>query len=306
MRIVSIDGKPVPATFDEYLNLVNNSSSITLEVEDSSQVRRRISIMRSFYTPQTVLATNVLTVGGKKVGYMMLNSFLGTVVNDMNTAFSRFTDERAQELVVDLRYNGGGFVNAAGQLCGLIAGQLAGNQYVRYTYNERYQGNNRSANITSYSNSLRLQRVFFLVNGGSASASELTINALRPFIDVVIIGTATAGKAVGSHLMFHEKSGYVLQPISFKYANARGEADFLNGFTPTRTLQDPVDRDFGDVQEAYLRAALQYIQTGSFPAISAKTQAEVQSFSEGTFISEVRNEITPVLAPVTTTLVRRK
>ena len=299
MKVLSIDGKPVPTTEVDYGNYVAASSTLTFEVEDSTQTKRTITMMRGFYTPQAVTMTKILNVGGKKVGYLMLNSYTGNVATELTSAFQTIAAANPQEMVVDLRYNGGGFVNAAGQLCGLLSGQLAGTPYVQYTYNTIYKSNNRSASIQSLSNALRLARVFFLVNGSTASASELTINALKPFVDVVIIGTPTVGKAVGSHIMFHTKSGYILQPISFKFANARGEADFLNGFTPTRTLADPTDRDFGDPQETYLRQALLYIQNGSFPALSQKERAAVQSAERSVYVPEQPNEILPALAPIT-------
>lgn len=299
MRIITIDGKPAPVTAEEYVKASETwGNTLTFEVEDTAKVRRAITMMRGFFTQQVLPVTKVFSVAGKRVGYIQLSSYTGNVQSELNTAFSTLSQQNVQEIVVDLRNNGGGFVSAAGQMCGLIAGQLAGTAYVQYTYNTTYKANNRTANISSYPQSLRLTRAFFLVNSGTASASELTINALKPFIDVVIIGTPTVGKAVGSNIVFHQKSGYVMQPISFKFANARGEADFLNGFTPTRTIQDPVDRDFGDPEEMYLKAALQFIQTGSFPAAVVKNRDAFVQNENMKFIEEHgMRDFLPALAP---------
>jgi carboxyl-terminal processing protease len=231
---------------------------------------------------------------------VMLATYTGNVDMELTAAFATLAEANVREVVLDLRYNGGGFVNTAGLLCGLLSQQLAGTTYVQYTYNSTYKSNNRASSIPSLSNALRLTRVFVLVNGGTASASELTINALKPFIDVVIIGTPTVGKAVGSNFVFHTKSGYMLQPISFKFANARGEADFLNGFTPTRQIVDNVERDFGDPQELYLRSALTFIQSGSFPALSVKEMggSSMHSSTGGRYVPEGGDEILPALAPI--------
>ncbi len=301
MRILSIDGKPIPATAEEYFNLSATwGNTLTFEVEDTAKVRSTITMTRGFFTQKTVPVTKVFTVGGTRVGYVMLATFTGNVNTELTAAFATLAEANVREVVLDLRYNGGGFVNTAGLLCGLISQQLAGTTYVQYTYNPTYKSNNRAASIPTLSNALRLTRVFVLVNGGTASASELTINALKPFIDVVIIGTPTVGKAVGSNIVFHTKSGYILQPISFKFANARGEADFLNGFTPTRQIVDNVERDFGDPQEIYLRSALTFIQSGSFPALSLKEMggSSVQSSERGVYVPERGDEILPALAPI--------
>lgn len=300
MRIAAIDGKPVPTSIDAYVKVLEAwGNSLSLDVEDSNKTRRTLSMMRAFFTIKSVPFTKVFTVAGKNVGYLPLVNFTGMVGDELTSAFATLRDANVQELVVDLRSNGGGFIVAAGQLSSLISGQFSGTPYVQYTHNEVYKSNNRSINMTSLPNSLRLQRVIFLVNGGSASASELTINALKPFMSVVLIGTKTFGKAVGSYSILHEKSGYLLQPIAFKFTNARGEANFLDGFQPDRVLADPIDRDFGDAQETYLRTALQYIQTGAFPAASTKGNIS-NAFSttqEPRMMSE-QNEILPALAPI--------
>jgi carboxyl-terminal processing protease len=300
MRIVRIDGKPVPASIEEYTAFSGTwGTTLAFEVEDTAQTQRTITMTRGFFTQQVVPVSKVLTVGGTKVGYVMLASYTGNVTNELTSAFATLAEANVREVVLDLRYNGGGFVNAAGHLCGLLCGQLAGTTYVQYTYNSTYTPNNRVNTIPSLTNALRLTRVFVLVNGGTASASELTINALKPFVDVVMIGTPTVGKAVGSNVVFHTKSGYILQPISFKFANARGEADFLNGFTPSRRIADNVEREFGDPQEIYLRNALTFIQSGAFPALSAKEMARsVQSDASGRYVPERGDEILPALAPI--------
>ncbi len=299
MRITAIDGKPVPSSAEAYGKVIEAwGNSLSLEVEDSTKTRRTLSFMRAFFTIKSIPFTKVFSVAGKNVGYFPLVNFTGMVGDELTSAFATLRDANVQELVVDLRSNGGGFIVAAGQLSSLITGQFSGTPYVQYTHNDLYKNNNRSINMTSLPSSLRLQRVIFLVNGGSASASELTINALKPFINVVLIGTKTFGKAVGSYSILHEKSGYLLQPIAFKFTNARGEANFLDGFQPDRVLTDPVDRDFGDAQETYLRTALQYIQTGVFPAASAKGMlSNAFSTQEPRMMSE-QNEIIPAIAPI--------
>jgi carboxyl-terminal processing protease len=109
---------------------------------------------------------------------------------------------------------------------------------------------------------LNLSRVFVIVTGGSASASELLINNLKPYMDVKLVGDTTYGKPVGFFpIPIYD---YAIYPISFKTVNSVGTADYYTGFVPDKLTPDGVDKDWGDVLEPSLASALKYITTGSF------------------------------------------
>jgi carboxyl-terminal processing protease len=119
-------------------------------------------------------------------------------------------------------------------------------------------------NIVKYekAGSLNLNRVFFIVTGSTASASELLINNLRPYMDVKLIGDTTYGKPVGFFPI--DIYNYSIYPISFKTVNSAGSADYYSGFAPDKLTPDGVDKNWGDIEEPSLATALNYIITGSF------------------------------------------
>jgi len=183
--------------------------------------------------------------------------------------------------VVDLRYNRGGSTETQETLSDFIAPLAANNQKMyTYEFNQQLQQGNfpllkkradfanvsfsEDVNTVTYkkAGTLNLNRVFFIVTGSTASASELLINNLRPYMDVKLIGDTTYGKPVGFFPI--EISSYAIYPISFRTINSAGNADYYTGFAPDKLMDDGVDKDWGDVTEPCLQAALKYISTGSF------------------------------------------
>src|SRR5690606_22030988 len=163
---------------------------------------------------------------------------------------------------LDLRYNGGGLVNVAVHLASLIGGALtAGQPFATYAHNDRNEFRNETLRFESLeSPPLALDRLIVITTRSSASASELVINALRPFMPVVTIGDATYGKPVGQYMI--EFCDKVLAPVSFSLRNANDEGDYFGGFLPTCTAADDIGRDLGDTAEASLAEAFHFLRTG--------------------------------------------
>jgi hypothetical protein len=271
MRILRVGGTTVNRNNYSTLTAPN---TITMDVRTSDGKEQSLTMTRTTVDAKTVFRYDVLTAGGKKVAYLVYDTFLGKT-DELDAAFAFFKQQGAQELVLDLRYNGGGLVSNAQYLGSLIASQLTGKVLVRQAFNTRYAANNGEAQFVTVPNAMSFQRVFVIMTRNTASASELVINALRPFMQVVLIGAPSYGKNVGSNVLYHAVSGYAVLPITFAFENALGERDFGNGFTPTRTEEDDVTRDFGDPQEKCLAAALSFIQRGVFPKQVAASVAEI-------------------------------
>ena len=121
---------------------------------------------------------------------------------------------------------------------------------------------------------MNLSRVFFIVTGSSASASELIINNLKPYMDVKLIGDTTYGKPVGFFPI--EILNYAIYPISFRTINSAGNADYYSGFAPDKLAADGVNKNWGDVTEPSLAAALKYIETGVLQEAVASRQDEIE------------------------------
>jgi hypothetical protein len=178
--------------------------------------------------------------------------------------------------VVDLRYNSGGLLSVMEVLSNLIGGEITQNQIM---YSLEYNANNTSRNesrpFSNLNNSADLPRVVIITTGSTASASEMVINALRPFIEVALIGDTTFGKPVGQlGFVFCEK---ILRPVSFRTVNAVGDTDFFDGFPPDCAAADDIDTALGDPAEASFAEALTYLQTGACSAAGKAAASTAQA-----------------------------
>ncbi len=211
----------------------------------------------------TVLQHNIFDQGGIKVGYLVLQSFREPTDAELNAVFSEFSAAGVQELILDMRYNGGGLVSIANKLASLIAGPaLSGLPFVKFEYNAiKAAERNATIELESVENSLGLNRLITICTRGSASASELMINGLRPFMDVIIVGNTTYGKPMGSNI-FNYDDKYAFAPITFKTKNADDEGDYFDGIPVDIPAPDDLTRDFGDPEEGSLQIALAYILSG--------------------------------------------
>jgi C-terminal processing protease CtpA/Prc len=266
------------------------SASFEFVKPDGSRVTSNLS--KSSFISNSVLHKSVIATGGKKVGYLVFNQFFGGPSRtELNTAFSYFQSEGINELVVDLRYNPGGSTETQDDFANLIAPASANNQVMyKYIFNNNLQQGNfpllkrkpgfqnvsfsPDINMERFqkSGNVNLSRVFFIVTRSSASASELLINNLRPYMDVKLIGDTTYGKPVGFFPI--DIFNYSIYPISFKTVNSAGNADFYKGFAPDKLSPDGVNKNWGDVTEPSLASALKYITTGNF-RISANSDIEL-------------------------------
>lgn len=295
------------------VNILNNTffgsgNSAEFEFTKQNGDIKTVNLTKSSFTANAVLHTSVITDGAKKIGYIVFNQFFGTgAQTELREAFTDFNSKGINELVVDLRYNPGGSTATQDVFANLIAPPSANNKVMYiYDFNDSLKagkfpllkkkpgfGNisfSSSINTTLFSKegSLNLPRVFFIVTGGSASASELLINNLRPYMDVKLIGDTTYGKPVG----FFPISiyNYAIYPISFKTINAVGDAEYYDGFAPDKLATDGVNTNWGDTKDPSLAAALKYITTGSFGRVMA-TEADRRIFERQQMLQPLNEEI---------------
>jgi carboxyl-terminal processing protease len=201
-------------------------------------------------------------------------NFVQPSVAALDTAFTQLRDSGVNELVLDLRYNGGGLVSVAQHLAGLITGPpTVGQVFVQFTHNSKQAARNTSYKFESKPQSLGVSRLVVIATRGSASASEAMINGLRPFMDVKVVGDTTYGKPVGQYgFDFCEK---VLYPVAFLVTNAQGQADYFNGIPADCAAPDDVDHPLASPSEASLAEALGVLRTGRCSG-TAQAAAEVE------------------------------
>jgi len=236
---------------------------------------RSATLTKRLVTIPTVSQTAVLGAGSSRVAYIHFRNFVQPSVEALNAAFTEVRDAGATELVLDLRYNGGGLVSVAQHLAGLIGGDpLVGKVFVQFTHNDKQSSRNTAYRFEAKPQALAATRLVVIATRGSASASEAVINGLRPYMDVKVVGDTTYGKPVGQYgFDFCEK---VLYPVAFLVTNARGEADYFNGIPADCAAGDDVDHALASPEEASLAEALYVVRNGRCSGTAA-AQAEVQA-----------------------------
>jgi carboxyl-terminal processing protease len=242
-------------------NQIGVTNTFTFIKPDNTTVE--ITLQKKEVFANTVLHHQIFEYPGLKVGYLVLQSFRDPTEAELNSVFLEFSAAGIDELILDMRYNGGGLVSIATQLASLIAGPSLANQpFVKFEYNaNKAEERNTTVNLENIENSLGLNRLITICTRGSASASELMINGLRPFIDVVIVGNTTYGKPMGANA-FNYNDKYALVPITFKTKNADNEGDYFDGIPVDIPAPDDLRRDFGDPEEASLQIAMAFIISG--------------------------------------------
>jgi C-terminal peptidase prc len=264
-RIVEINGQTIDALLEAgTFGSAFGDPEIGVDgqmVVTRGATRLQVRMTKRLVTIPTVSSTRSYDVNGRTVGYVSFKNFVQPSFDALDKAFADLRAKGATELVLDLRYNGGGLVSVAQHLASLIGGAKTNGQVLgEYFHNDRNAFRNKVIRFESKANALTLDRLVVITTRSSASASELVINALRPFMPVLVIGDRTYGKPVGQYgITFCDK---VLAPVSFTLRNANGEGDYFDGIAPTCTAPDDLDRQLGDTQEGSLHEALEFIATG--------------------------------------------
>jgi len=229
---------------------------------------RTLQFTSTEYEINTVLASQTLVErqSGTRVGYLAFERFLVPSDDELQSAFTRFASSGIDELVVDLRYNGGGRIVIAELLASLIAGERnSGSLLYRYEFNPNYTDSNFELEFQDNVGDLNLSRVIFLTRSFTASSSEIVIGGLQPYLDVVVLGQQTTGKPfIQSGNDRCEQRLFLVEAEGF---NAAGNSVF-GGIDPTCSAFDDVTRDFGLDEntgevEGMLQSALDFISDGS-------------------------------------------
>ena len=237
------------------------------------------NFIKSEVTTNTVLHSSVTEQAGKRIGYLVFNTFIELSETELEEAFAYFVTQGVNELVLDVRYNGGGLIRVANQLSTQIARNFVqGEVFVKYQFNDKNTAKNNSTlfALGAGRSVLNLPRVFVLTTEGSCSSSELVINSLAPFVDVVQIGSATCGKPVGQQPEII--GNYVLFAINFQTVNALDQGEYFNGLQPNCPVTDNITGDWGIVTDPLYAEAVNYIASGSCSDVavsSATVRAKV-------------------------------
>ncbi|TRX36432.1 peptidase S41 [Flavobacterium sp. ZT3R18] len=296
-----------------------NTENYTLNLADYDNGKitpngKSVTLTKTVLAENPVLINNVIESGTHKIGYLMYNGFYPNYDTQLNDAFATLKSQGVTDLVLDLRYNGGGSVQTATRLASMITGQFTDQVFSKQQWNAKINAYFESENPEALKNlftnkvgadplnSLNMTKVYILTSKSSASASELVINGLKPYIDVVQIGDYTTGKNVGSITIYDSPTfgkenrnpnhRYAMQPLVLKIVNAAGSGDYLNGLTPTYELKENVANlgVLGTSTEPLLSTAIGKI-TGTAKMIKTNKGIVFPYFEDKKSINGVQNQM---------------
>lgn len=272
-KLITINQLAISSLTDEQILNELDKSSGTFIFENNAGEQKEITASQKVLDQNTVLKRDVINYEGIKVAYLAFDSFLGKSEDELNEAFTYFKEQNAEELVLDLRYNGGGSTYISNQLADLITGNAyVGDIYSKVFHNNSKAGENFTEAFVEQNAAYGFERVFVITTSGTASASEMVINGLTPYMGnekVILIGSKTHGKPVGMYVFEEKALNLAIVPISFSITNSNDEGGYFDGIPVDYEISDDLSHDFGDIEESNLQAALQYIKNKQFPVVTA-------------------------------------
>jgi C-terminal peptidase prc len=282
-ELLKIDGKELSALDKEEAieifgeRKVGVSKTLTIKKKDGSI--ENITLSKKNIKVASVLQHKIIKQNGKKIGYLLFDRFIEPSTKELYDAFGYFKKEGIDELVIDLRYNGGGLVNVAGALASLIRADDNNKLLFTLQFNDKNRQRDMSYHLRTVDNSLHnINKVYFLTTNSSCSASEAVINGLKPYLnDIIVIGSKTYGKPVG--MVGGEFCGKYIVPIEFEILNSQGEGRYFDGINPTSSCQvgDDLSHNLGDPSETMLKQALYHIEYGSCNSSYKKMARQIQT-----------------------------
>ncbi|HEX8562672.1 MAG TPA: S41 family peptidase [Flavobacterium sp.] len=313
----AVNGQPISVS--NYRSLLSKESyTLNLANYDGGAINpngRNVTLTKAPYSENPVYQTEILMIGDHKIGYLVYNGFYAQYEEHLNQAFAEFKSQNITDLILDLRYNSGGSIATATKLASLITGQFTGQLFAREQWNEKLQayyesnGNGTLENVfvetigNSAMNDLQLSKVYILTSRSTASASELVINGLVPYIEVVQIGDNTTGKNVGSITLYDSPSfrkkdrnpdhRYAMQPIVLKIVNRNGFGDYQeNGLAPDYFLPEDLDNldTLGSETEPLLSTAIGII-TADGRLLKRSPIVETRPFKDVKSMNNLQNQM---------------
>ena len=277
-------------TIDNYRDLLSSDVelfSIQLaQISDQTVTPTGISVdlVKSEIQENPIKITKLIELNNTKIGYLMYNGFVADFDNELENTFAQFQTQGVNQLIVDLRYNRGGRTSSSIKLASMITGQFSGEVFAQTQHNNKLSSYNEDYLFEATAVQLKMDRLYVISSTETASASELLINGLSPYIDVILIGDNTTGKNVGSYSIYdwidnegnvNPRHTWAMQPITLKIANSEGFADFESGLQADHILQEDIANlgTLGEINEPLLEKTLEVM--GILPPKSEKNQFSV-------------------------------
>lgn len=292
-EILAINGVSIDNLTNDFVNDAFGESDEAIDitftlVKRDSGAEVDITVTKALYDVQTVLDTNIVEHNDHRVGYLSFLSFLETSEAELDDAFATLKEENVDELVLDLRHNGGGRISVAEAMGSLIAGSFVEDtSFTRFAFNDQYSHKDSSVTFQARSNALDLDRVYVLTSPATCSASEMVINSLAPFIDVVTIGGSTCGKPYGT--ISRDECGKSINILEVEFLNAANVGGYYDGISADCPIAEDFSQPQGVVSENLFSAALYHLDTA---------QCQVAIAADSTNATSRSSIATAKMAPV--------
>ncbi len=289
-RILSLNGRTIAdINANEGISAALAGDTVEFEMQRVDSSTFTTSITRDVVTIDPIPQWRVIERGAglPPVGFIELSSFISTANPVFDDVFAAFRQAGVNDVILDLRYNGGGLVSTADLLGDYFGGLVAENLvFSRTEFNaDRAAASNSTEFFERLGNSMSLSRLVVVATGGTASASELVTNGMIPHVDVTIVGDNTFGKPVGQiGLAFCDK---IMRPTSFRIANADGAGDYFDGLPVDCAAPDDLDFAVGADDDPNMIAAMSVLNTGACPAV-ATTEGQFAPQFKPTVVKEDR------------------
>ena len=273
-RILQLNGRTIAEIqAAEGVGSVFDLSPLEFTMRETNGDEFTVSIAQDIVTIDPVPQWRLIPrVGGTPVGYIELAQFISTADPVLDTVFAEFKANDVTDVIMDLRYNGGGLVDTTELLGDYLGGEIAGNLIFSETrYNSDRNAEFSQSQLLKFfnllGNSISLEELVIIATSATASASELVTNGMEPHVTVTIVGSSTFGKPIGqSGFSFCEN---ILRLTSFQLFNADGFGDYFDGLPADCTAVDDLDIAVGADDDPNMVAALSYLNTGGCPVIAA-------------------------------------
>ncbi len=285
MTVNSLMASGGPFAVIEALGPDTPGTSRVIRVRDASGVEREVNLSKTEFALDPVsdrYGYSIINDGGRQVGYLNLRTFIDTAAPDLREAYLAFRNAGVTELVIDLRYNGGGLISIAELMGDLMGRNRAGEVFDRISFRDSKSANNSVYRFAPTSRSIQPMKIAFIGTGSTASASELVVNSMQPYLadaNMALVGDNTFGKPVGQIPLDRAACDDRLRVVALQVENADGDGDYYTGLADTVPntcrAQDDISRQLGDPNEQMLSVALDFLAGRSCTAI-AGTQATTQ------------------------------
>ena len=246
---------------NQFLSGYIAGDNVTFTVQTIDNLVSNHVLTKSLVNINTVIHQSVVNASGLNIGYVALSDFIDNTSQEFSNVVTSFKQSGINELVLDMRYNTGGRLDAANSVASLIGGQIVDiYNFSQIVHNDKYASSNITIAFKSLTDALNMQRIYVLTSPSTCSASELVINSLEPFIEVIKIGSPTCGKPIGMYgKSFCEK---LFLPIELQVLNHYGQGDYFNGIAEDCYQTDNLDYAFADLNEPMFAEAVFHINNG--------------------------------------------